>query len=80
MVRNHQVTGSLTVAALKERYRTGSQAKAPAPPNRKFLCVNVGQTLSSANPFARFLRQSVPEAVETKNEKRETRNEVFIWH
>jgi hypothetical protein len=27
----------------------GSQAKAPAPLNRKSLCVNVGQTLSSAN-------------------------------
>jgi hypothetical protein len=28
----------------------GSQAKAPAPLNRESLCVNVGQTLSSANP------------------------------
>ena len=30
--------------------KIGSQAKAPAPLNRKSLCVNVGQTLPSANP------------------------------
>ncbi len=41
--------------------KIGSQAKAPAPLNRKSLCVNVGQTLPSANParlpiFSQLLR------------------------
>jgi hypothetical protein len=45
--------------------KIGSQPKAPAPPNRKFLWVNVGQTLSSANPvllpiFPQLLRELVP--------------------
>ncbi len=45
--------------------KIGSQAKAPAPLNRKSLCVNVGQTLPSANParlpiFSQLLRLREP--------------------
>jgi hypothetical protein len=45
--------------------KIGSQAKAPAPPDRKSLCVNVGQALSPANCalmpiFSRLLWESVP--------------------
>jgi hypothetical protein len=38
--------------SLRSCEKIGSQAKAPAPLGRKFLCVNVGQTLPlpSANP------------------------------
>jgi ribosome biogenesis GTPase len=51
-------------ATVRSREKIGSQAKAPAPLNRKSLRVNVGQTLPSANPvptpiLSRLLRESV---------------------
>ncbi len=41
---------SFRTASVRSCEKIGSQAKAPAPLNRKSLCVNVGQTLPSANP------------------------------
>ena len=55
---------SYRAATVRSCEKIGSQAKAPAPLNRKSLCVNVGQTLPSANParvpiFSQLLREPV---------------------
>src|ERR1035441_7783003 len=43
-------TVTLRAATVGSREEIGWQAKAPAPQERKPLCTNVGQTLSSVNP------------------------------
>ncbi len=56
---------SYRAATVRSCEKIGSQAKAPAPLNRKSWCVNVGQTLPSANParlpiFSQLLRLREP--------------------
>ncbi len=56
------LTRSYRTATVRSWEKIGSQAKAPAPHNRKSWCVNVGQTLPSANPacfpiFSQLLRR-----------------------
>src|ERR1039458_9461728 len=53
-------TVTLRAATVGSREEIGWQAKAPAPQERKPLCTNVGQTLSSVNPAISAIVSQLP--------------------
>ena len=65
LLRIRRRSNRAATVSVRSCEKIGSQAKAPAPLNRKSLCVNVGQTLPSANParlpiFSQLLRLREP--------------------